>query len=314
MRIVFMGTPDFSVSTLKSLVSSGHEIVSVVTKPDKPKGRGKKVQMSAVKEYALECGLEVLQPIKVREEDFVSLIKSMNLDLIVVVAFGQIIPKEILDSPKYGCVNVHASLLPKYRGAGPIQRAILNGDKLTGITTMLMDEGLDTGDMLLKKEVKILESDTGGSLFEKLADVSGDLLLETIKGLENSSIVRQKQDEEFVSYAPMLSKSDGIIDFNNSPRTVFNKVRALNPWPSAYTFINGKMMKLWMVEAIDNESINSPFEVIAVEKDYFSISCVNGYVKVYELQLQNKKRMPASEFLKGYKLKVGDKFTKVQNV
>lgn len=308
-----MGTPDFSVSTLNSLVNSEHEILSVVTKPDKPKGRGKKVQMSAVKEYSLEHGLEVVQPLKVRDEEFVSYIKSMDIDLIVVVAFGQIIPKSILDAPKYGCVNVHASLLPKYRGAGPIQRAILNGDEVTGITTMLMDEGMDTGDMLLKKEVEILDSDTGGSLFEKLADVSGDLLLETIEGLENGGIERKKQDETLVSYAPMLSKSDGIIDFASSPLSVFNKVRALNPWPSAYTFINGKMMKLWVVEAVENDSINSPFEVVDVEKDYFAISCLNGYIKVYELQLQNKKRMPASEFLKGYKLQVGDKFTKVQN-
>ncbi len=308
-----MGTPDFSVNTLRSLIDSRHEVVAVVTKQDKPKGRGKKVQMSPVKQVALENNIEVLQPAKVREEEFIKLIQSMKLDLIVVVAFGQIIPKEILDSPKYGCVNVHASLLPKYRGAGPIQKAILNGDKVTGITTMMMDVGLDTGDMLLKKEVEIESSDTGGSLFEKLSGISGELLLKTLDGLEKGNIVREKQNDELSSYAPMLSKSDGIIDFNSTPSAVFNKVRALNPWPSAYSFINGKMIKMWSVEPVYNEEINSPFEVLAVEKDYFAVGCKDGYVKVYEVQLQNKKRMATSEFLKGYSLKVGDKFSKLQN-
>ncbi len=305
-----MGTPDFSLVTLQALIDSKHEVIAVVTKPDKAKGRGKKVQMSPVKDLALKYDIDVYQPARVRDEDFIDTMRDLNPDIIVVVAFGQIIPKDILDLPKYHCINVHASLLPQYRGAGPIQRAILNGDKTTGITTMLMDVGLDTGDMLLKKELEISDEDTGGSLFEKLSAISGNILLETLEGLEKGSIVPEQQDDDLATYAPMLSKADGLIDFRVSPEQVANRVRALSPWPSAYSFIDGKMMKFWKVVPVDNEEINSPSEVLAVEKDYFAVGCANGYIKVYEVQLQNKKRMPASEFLKGFDLKEGDRFTK----
>lgn len=306
-----MGTPDFSLMSLKALIDSKHEVIAVVTKPDKASGRGKKIHMSPVKIMALEEGIDVFQPERVRDEAFIEKMRELAPDIIIVVAFGQIIPKEILDLPKYHCVNVHASLLPKYRGAGPIQRAILNGDKVTGITTMLMDVGLDTGDMLLKKEIEIDDADTGGSLFEKLANISGDILMKTIDGLEDGSIVPEKQDDALSSHAPMLKKSDGLLDFNDSPVQIFNKVRALSPWPSAYGFINEKMLKFWKVEAVLNDEINSPFEVLAVEKDYFAVGCAGGYIKVYEVQLQNKKRMPASEFLKGFDLKEGMSFRRM---
>ena len=235
MRIVFMGTPDFAVPTLTALIEGGHEVVAVVTQPDKPKGRGKAVLMTPVKEKAIEYEIPVYQPVKVRDPEFVELLKTLAPDAIVVVAFGQILPKSILDLPKYGCVNVHASLLPKYRGAAPIQWAVIDGEKESGVTTMMMDVGLDTGDMLEQKAIPLDEKETGGSLFDKLSALGGSMILSTLKGLENGTITRTPQGESGTSYAKMLTKEMGHIDWTKDAVSIERLVRGLNPWPSAYT-------------------------------------------------------------------------------
>ncbi|MBQ2402051.1 MAG: methionyl-tRNA formyltransferase, partial [Lachnospiraceae bacterium] len=235
MKIVFMGTPDFAVSTLESLVKGGHEVIAAVTQPDKPKGRGKAVQYTPVKEKALEYEIPVYQPVKARDPEFVELLKGMDPDVIVVVAFGQLLPKAILDIPKYGCVNVHASLLPKYRGAAPIQWAVIDGEEVSGVTTMLMDEGLDTGDMLEKAEIVLDEKETGGSLFDKLSALGGELILSTLEKMENGTITRTPQGDSTTSYAKMLKKTMGEIDWHMEAVKIERLIRGLNPWPSAYT-------------------------------------------------------------------------------
>ena len=247
MRIVFMGTPDFAVPTLTALIEGGHEVVAVVTQPDKPKGRGKAVLMTPVKEKAIEYEIPVYQPVKVRDPEFVELLKTMAPDAIVVVAFGQILPKSILDLPKYGCVNVHASLLPKYRGAAPIQWAVIDGEKESGVTTMMMDVGLDTGDMLEKVVIPIDRDETGGSLHDKLSLAGGELILSTLKKMEEGTIVRTPQTEEGTCYAKMLTKSLGDIDWEKSAVSIERLIRGLNPWPSAYTMWNGKTIKIWVL-------------------------------------------------------------------
>ena len=240
MRIIFMGTPDFSVPTLKSLVEAGHEVAAVVTQPDKPKGRGKAVQMTPVKEQALEYGIPVYQPLKVRDPAFVETVRQLAADVIVVVAFGQIIPKSILDMPKYGCVNIHASLLPKYRGAAPIQWAVIDGERESGITTMMMAEGLDTGDMLEKTVVVLDEKETGGSLHDKLSLVGGKLILSTLQKLEDGAITPTPQTGEGTCYAKRLTKELGDVDWSAPAVSIERLIRGLNPWPSAYTSWNGK--------------------------------------------------------------------------
>ncbi len=310
MKIVFMGTPDFSVSVLEGLMSSRHDVISVVTQPDKPKGRGKRLLFSAVKKVALENNIYVLQPLAAKDEKFIQALDKLKPDVIVVAAYGQIIPKQILELPRYGCINVHASLLPRHRGASPIQRAILEGDEITGITIMQMDEGLDTGDILRTKEVSIDERDTGGSLFEKLADVSPLVLLETLDLIERGETNPMKQDDSKASYAPRLSKSDGVIDCDKDVNLVANSIRAMNPWPSSYTYIDGELLKIWEAVPVVEDIDKKPYEVIEVANDYFSIACKNGYIKVYEVQRQNKKRMRVQEFLRGFKIETGDIFTK----
>ena len=253
MRVIFMGTPDFSVGTLKALIEAGHEVVLAVTQPDKPKGRGKAMQFPPVKEAAVELGIEVYQPRRVREPECVEYLRKYNADIIVVVAFGQILPKEILEMPKYGCVNVHASLLPKYRGAAPIQWAVINGDKVSGVTTMRMDEGLDTGDMLSKVIVPLDEKETGGSLFDKLSIAGAKLCVETLAKLELGEIAAEKQGESPTAYASMLKKSMGNIDWTKDAVSIERLVRGLNPWPSAYTTLNGKTMKIWQCDVLPEE-------------------------------------------------------------
>lgn len=305
MRIVFMGTPDFSVPALDALVEAGHEVAAVVTQPDRQKGRGKAVQMTPVKERALELGIPVHQPEKVREEGFVALLGGLAPDVIVVVAFGQILPKAILDLPPYGCVNIHASLLPKYRGAAPIQWAIIDGEDKTGITTMLMDVGLDTGDMLEQAVVPIDGKETGGSLHDKLSRVGGSLIVSTLGKLEAGQAVRTPQPEEGGCYAKMLTKSLGEIRWDMDAASIERLVRGLNPWPSAYTYWNGKMVKIWEADVASGERRGGCGQVVGVSKDGIKVQAGDGVLHIRSLQLEGKKRMEASAFLRGYEMKDG---------
>lgn len=307
MKLVYMGTPDFAVPPLTALVEAGHEVAAVVTQPDKPKGRGKAVLMTPVKEKALSYGIPVYQPARVKkDEEFLKTLREINPDAIVVAAFGQILPKEILELPKYGCVNIHASLLPKYRGAAPIQWAVIDGEKESGITTMMMDVGLDTGDMLDRTVIPLAEDETGGSLFEKLSRAGGPLILKTLEALENGTAVRTKQPEEGATYAGMLDKSLGNIDWTQSAAKIERLIRGLNPWPSAYTGYKGKTMKLWAADVLEGTFEGAPGEIIKVEKERFLVRTGDGALAVKELQLEGKKRMDAASFLRGFSLEEGE--------
>lgn len=304
MRIVFMGTPDFARDSLKALVEAGHKIELVITNPDKPKGRGMKMIPSEVKEYATEQGLEVMQPLKLkRNEKLFEKIKVIDPDLICVVAYGKIIPKDILDLPKFGCVNVHGSLLPKYRGAAPIQWAVINGDKETGVTTMFMNEGMDTGDILLKEKVQIGENETTGELWDRLSAVGANLLIETLKQIENGSVTRQRQSDDF-TMAPMLDREIAKINWNErNAKQIKNLVRGLNPFMGAYSFLNDKKIKFWKVEVIDQKSDKQPGQVITSnEKEGLLISAIDGIISVLEIQEENAKKMSISEYLRGNKI------------
>lgn len=305
MRIVFMGTPDFSVNVLVSLVNAGHEVAAVVTQPDKPKGRGKAVLMTPVKEKALEYQIPVYQPVKVRDPEFVKVMEDLAPDAIVVVAFGQIIPKAILDIPKLGCVNIHASLLPKYRGAAPIQWAVIDGEKETGITTMMMDTGLDTGAMLEKTVVPIEKDETGGSLHDKLSREGAKLILSTLEGLEKKTIVPVPQPEEGTCYASRLTKTLGDIDWNASAESIERLVRGLNPWPSAYTMWNGKTLKIWSAEVAEWNEEGKPGQVVACDSNSLLVKTGDKALSIKELQLEGKKRMDISSFLRGYAVECG---------
>lgn len=302
MKVIFMGTPDFSVGTLEALVEAGHEVVLCVTQPDKPKGRGGKMQFTPVKEAALKHDIPVFQPKKVREEGCVEELRKYNADVMVVIAFGQILPKEILEMTPYGCVNVHASLLPKYRGAAPIQWAVIDGEEVSGVTTMQMDEGLDTGDMLLKTEIVLDKNETGGSLHDKLAEAGAALCVETLKGLEEKTITAEKQGESPTAYARMLDKQLGNIKWEDSAVSIERLIRGLNPWPSAYTDWNGKTMKIWEAEVSEENSGEEPGTVVKVEKDGFFVQTGDGELKVTALQIPGKKRMDAAAFLRGYQI------------
>lgn len=307
MNIVFMGTPDFARESLDAIYKAGHNIIGVVTNPDKPKGRGMKLLPSEVKELALEKGLKIFQPLKIKNnKEFIEEIRNLNPDVICVVAYGKILPPELLEIPKYGCINVHASLLPKYRGAAPIQWAVLNGDKTTGITTMYMDVGMDTGDIILKEEVKIGEDETTGELWDRLAKIGGKLLVETLEQIEKGIAPREKQGEAF-TMAPMLSKEMAKIDWNSkTAQEIKNLVRGLNPIMGAYTYLNGKKIKFWKV-AIATEEIaveNLGFlkngtVLVSNPKDGLFIKTKGGILKVLEIQGENAKRMPIQDFLRG---------------
>ena len=305
MRIVFMGTPDFSVPALEALAGAGHQVVAAVTQPDKPKGRGKAVQMTPVKEKALELGIPVYQPVKVREPEFVEKLRSMEPDAIVVVAFGQILPKSILELPKYGCINIHASLLPKYRGAAPIQWAVIDGEKESGITTMYMDEGLDTGDMLEKVVIPLEEKETGGSLHDKLSAAGGQLILSTLKGLEEGTLKGTPQGDSDTCYAKMLKKSLGDIDWTMDGAAIERLIRGLNPWPSAYTCLHGKTLKIWDADVLEQEYGVQPGTVAEVSKSSLIIQTGKGSLSVRSLQLEGKKRMDIEDFLRGYSVEKG---------
>lgn len=307
MKVIFMGTPEFSVGTLEALIEAGHEVALVVTQPDKPKGRGGKMQYTPVKEAALKHGIPVFQPKRVREPECVEELKQYNADIIVVIAFGQILPKEILEMTPYGCVNVHASLLPKYRGAAPIQWAVIDGEEVSGVTTMQMDEGLDTGDMLLKTEIRLDETETGGSLHDKLATAGAELCVRTLKGLEEKTVVPEAQGESPTVYARMLDKKLGNIDWSRDAGSIERLIRGLNPWPSAYTNWDGKVMKIWEAKAEKREAETGgvPGTVISVEKDGFCVETGDGVLKVLALQIPGKKRMDADAFLRGYEIAEG---------
>lgn len=306
MKIVFMGTPDFAVAALEELAKQ-HEVLFVVTQPDKKKGRGKTVSFPPVKEKALELGLPVYQPAKVRDEEFVTLLKEQNPDCIVVAAFGQILPESILNIPKYGCINIHASLLPKYRGAAPIQWSIIDGEQKTGVTTMYMEKGLDTGDMLLKEEVEIEPTENANTLHDKLATIGGKLILDTLKGLEEGTIERTAQDDKQSCYASMISKEMGKVDWDNQTSEQIERlVRGLYEWPSAYTFFNGKMLKIWKAKLADGNDEYKPGQVIRVTKRAITVQCKKEALTITEVQLQGKKRMPVQAFLLGNKIQAGD--------
>lgn len=307
MRIVFMGTPDFAVPVLESLCDAGHEVAAVVTQPDKPRGRGKEMQYTPVKQSALKRNIDVLQPVKVKDSEFIKKLREIKTDVIVVVAFGQILPSEILHMPKYGCINVHASLLPKYRGAAPIQWVIIDGEKETGITTMQMDEGLDTGDMMLKTVVPIDEKETGGSLHDKLSKAGGSLIVETLKKVEAGNIELIKQDDSKSNYAKMLDKKLGKIDFTKTAAEIERLVRGLNPWPSAYTSLHGKTLKIWDADVLDENTDAIPGEITDVSKDKISVCTGKGTLIINELQLEGKKRMNTESFLRGYNVEKGEK-------
>lgn len=306
MRVIFMGTPDFSVGTLEALIAAGHEVCLAVTQPDKPKGRGGKMQYTPVKEKALFYNIPVYQPKKVRDPECVEELRKYNADVMVVVAFGQILPKEILEMTPYGCINVHASLLPKYRGAAPIQWAIIEGEEVTGVTTMQMDEGLDTGDMILKTEVPVAADETGESLHDKLAAAGAALCVETLKALENGTAVREKQGESPTAYAKMLTKELGDIDWAEPAVKIERLVRGLNSWPGTYTHWNGKVMKIWRVAAETAETADvQPGTVVSVEKESFAVQTGDGVLRVLEVQMPGKKRMDAGAFLRGNTMEPG---------
>ena len=316
MKIIFMGTPDFSVGTLNALVDAGHEVVLAVTQPDKPKGRGGKMQLTPVKEAALAHGIPVFQPKKIRDSECIEELRKYGADIMVVIAFGQILPKEILEMTPFGCVNVHASLLPKYRGSAPIQWAVINGEKVSGVTTMQMDEGIDTGDMLLKTEVRLDEDETGESLHDKLAAAGAKLCVRTLEGLKEGAINPQKQGESPTEYARMLDKSLGNIDCEQPAVSIERLVRGLNSWPSAYTDWDGKVMKLWEAKVCKEEKAPiikepAPGTVVKVEKDGFYVQTGDGLLKIMKLQIPGKKKMDAADFLRGYQISAGDVLKKV---
>lgn len=311
MKILFMGTPDFAKESLKAVYEAGYEILGVVTNPDRPKGRGMKLISSPVKQYAESKNLKIYQPEKVRKNvEFIEEIKSLQPDAICVVAYGKILPKEILEIPRLGCINVHGSLLPKYRGAAPIQWAVINGEKTTGITTMYMDIGMDTGDMILKEEVQIGENETTGELWERLSKIGGQLLVKTLEQIGNGTAPRIPQSNEF-SMAPMLDKEMSKIDWNNKTAIeIKNLVRGLNPIMGTYSYLNGKKIKFWKVDILQDENLNIENGTVikADSKEGLYIKAKEGIIKVLEIQGENAKRMCVQDFLRGNNIEVGVKF------
>lgn len=309
-----MGTPDFAVGTLTKLIESKHEVVLVVTQPDKPRGRGKEVSFSPVKEEAVKHGIEVFQPARIKTEESVEILRKYDADVMVVVAFGQILSKEILQMPKYGCINVHASLLPKYRGAAPIQWAVLNGDKVSGVTTMRMDEGLDTGDIMLCRELELDEKETAGSLFDRLMEVGGELLMDTLTVVENGTITYTPQDHEKATKTRMIRKEMGKLDFDRTAAELERLVRGMSPWPSAYCRLNKKTLKIWdcdvvnEVDGLSKKEIQSfaNGNIVALTRQNIYVKVSDGILRLNEIQLEGKRRMNCEEFLRGYTLNVGD--------
>ena len=318
MNIVFMGTPDFAVAALEAIIEAGHRVTAVVTQPDKPKGRGSKVQMPPVKECAVAHGIPVFQPVKIKDAESVDILRTYEADVFVVAAFGQILSEEILTMPEFGCVNIHASLLPKYRGSAPIQWAIINGDKTTGVTIMQMDRGIDTGDMLLKTEVVIDPRETGDSLHDKLAQAGAGLIVEALAKIESGDVTPVKQNDEESSHVGMLQKSMGKIDWQQSAQSLDRLIRGLISWPGAFTVRHGKTLKIWEEEVAMQEELPEssaeirpdhaePGTVILVERDAFYVQTGGGVLKILAVQPEGKKRMAVRDYLLGYQMKAGDK-------
>lgn len=306
MKIVYMGTPDFAVYGLKAIVEAGHEVAAVITQPDKAKGRSKALVPTPVKEQAIEYDIPVYQPEKVREDSIVDMLKKIAPEVIVVAAYGQILPESILSIPPYGCINIHASLLPKYRGAAPIEWSIIDGEKTTGVTTMYMEKGLDTGDMIEKTEVDIEDTDTGASLHDKLAAAGAELIVSTLKAVENGTATRTKQDDEKSCYAKMLSREMGNIDFSRDASYIERLIRGLNPWPCAYTSLDGKNLKIFKADVV--EKSGNPGEIIEVTRKTFTVACGKDALVIRNLQPEGKKPMDTVAFLNGNKIEPGMKF------
>lgn len=310
MKIVYMGTPDFAVLPLRAMKEAGFEVAAVVTQPDKPKGRGKTMMPTPVKEEAVALGIPVYQPVKVKEPEFLETLKEIAPDIIVVAAFGQIIPKTILNLPRFGCINIHASLLPKYRGAAPIQHAVIDGEKESGVTIQKMGEGLDTGDMISKAVVVLAPEETGGSLFDKLSKTGADLLVKTLPSIFDGTAVYEKQPEESPTpYASMITKQMGLLDFTKSAEVLERLVRGLNPWPSAYTFLNGKTLKVWKSRVGEEKGSALPGTVVKTDKNGIHVACCDKTLILEEIQIEGKKRMDADAFLRGYPVETGTKFS-----
>ena len=303
LRTVFMGTPDFALQTLQGLIDAGCKMVGVYTQPDRPKGRGKQLAAPPVKELAQKYDIPVYQPLKLRQPEAVAELEALAPDLIVVVAYGQILPKSVLEIPAHGCINVHASLLPKYRGAAPINKAIIDGETETGITTMYMDVGLDTGDMLVKKTLSIGPEETAGELHDRLASLGRETMEETLRQLCAGTLQQEVQDDEQSTYASMMKKEDGRIDWNRSAQEIHNHVRGLDPWPGAYTTINGELLKL--AETSPEAAEGLPGNVIAADKNGVCVACGSGSLRIQQLQLAGRKRLAAADFLRGCPLEAG---------
>lgn len=309
MKIVYMGTPDFAVAPLEAILKAGHEVTAVVTQPDRQKGRGREVQYSPVKECALSYGIPVLQPLKIKEKDAVEELRKYPADIFVVAAFGQLLSEEILNMPRFGCINIHASLLPAYRGAAPIQWCVINGEEKTGVTIMQMAKGMDTGDILLQKEVVLDEKETGGSLFDRLMETGAELIGEALPKIEAGELIPVVQKEELATYAGKITKDMGNIDFAKSAVTIERLIRGLNPWPSAFTHYKGKILKIWEADVV-SECVNAenpvPGTVIAMDKESFTLATGEGALRIRSLQPEGKKRMSCAEFMRGYEVKVGE--------
>jgi methionyl-tRNA formyltransferase len=305
MRIVFIGTPEFAVPSLEALLSSSDQVVGVVCQPDRPKGRGHQVVAPPVKVVAERAGIPVLQPLKIRTPEFLQALSSWQPDVIVVAAYGRILHKPILQLPPMGCVNVHGSLLPKYRGAAPVQWAVINGETETGITTMLMDEGMDTGAMLLQEKLEIIPDDTAGTLAPRLAALGGRLLIETLVQLKAGTLVPTKQDDQQATMAPLLKKEDGLIDWTLSATSLTNRVRGLSPWPGAYTFLGDERWNIWKAALQRTATTDTPGTIVAVTKQLILVATGDGLLEICEIQTANSKRMAVAQFLAGHRVTVG---------
>lgn len=304
MKVIFMGTPDFAVPTLEALIKK-HEVLAVVTQPDKPKGRGKKMVFPVVKEKALEHNITVYQPQKVKTPEFVEILKEYQPDIMVVVAFGQILSEEILNIPKYGCINVHGSILPQYRGAAPIQWSIINGEEFGGVTTMYMAKGLDSGDMILKAKEKIKPDDTYGSLYDRLSVIGADLLIKTLDLIENGEVKRIPQNDDEATFAPMIKPELEHINWNGKNTDIVNLIKGLNPQPVAYTMLNDEKLKIWFAETIDGDYNGEPGTIVDVRKRDFVVMTAKGAVAVKEVQAQGGKRMSADAYMRGHAIEKG---------
>lgn len=309
MRIVFMGTPEIAVPSLDRLISDGHDVCAVVTQPDRPKGRGKKLAFSPVKEAAMRHELEILQPEKASQPDFLDRLRELNPDLIVVIAFGQILRKEVLDLPKYGCVNVHVSLLPKYRGAAPINWAIINGEEKTGVTTMFMDEGLDTGDIIKTREFRLDDEINAGQLHDIMMEEGADVLSQTVKAIEDGTAERIRQNDDESTYAPMMDRNLGHIDFKKSAVSIHNLVRGTVPWPGAWCESPYGKIKIWKTRIGQGQTDREPGTIVSVGKQGIEVACGMGMLLIEEIQMPNKKRMHVSEYIKGNTIEIGKVLT-----